>query len=146
MKLAARPSRRRKAFSLIEIILVLALLGTLSTLVIVNVANIFGNSNTDIADSFVNGSVDASLLQYLTHMGRYPSSEEGLGALKKAPAGAEGRWRGPYIKDLPEDPWGNDYQYKYPGTHNPESYDIWSLGPDGVPSDDDIGNWEDGQA
>ena len=69
---------------------------------------------------------------------------QGLDALLKAPAGKEKRWRGPYIKEAPIDPWGNPYQYRFPGARNisgQRSFDIWSLGLDGVESGDDIGNW-----
>jgi general secretion pathway protein G len=91
---------------------------------------------------FVQASVKAPLQQYRMHMGSYPSTEEGLNALLDAPGGDKARhWKGPYIDTLPEDPWKNRYQYRFPGQHNPRGYDIWSMGPDGRPSDDDIGNW-----
>ena len=69
---------------------------------------------------------------------------KGIKALLQAPSGKEGKWQGHYIDDLPEDPWGNPYQYRFPGTKNinkSSGYDIWSLGQDGVESADDIGNW-----
>ena len=51
-------------------------------------------------------------------------------------------WHGPYLDKLPEDPWGNPYIYYYPGKHNPNAYDLLSVGPDGKEgTDDDIGNW-----
>ncbi len=83
------------------------------------------------------------LQQYQLHMGDYPTTAEGLNALIAAPARAEGRWRGPYLQDgkLPKDPWKRDYQYRDPGTKNKSSYDLFSFGPDGVESEDDIGNW-----
>ena len=51
-------------------------------------------------------------------------------------------WKGHYLEQLPLDPWGNEYQYRYPGIHNQKGYDLWSMGQDGVTSSDDIGNWE----
>ena len=68
-------------------------------------------------------------LYYLDN-GRYPSSEEGLGALVQRPASA-GAWNGPYLKTngVPKDPWGHEYLYRTPGQNTP--YDIGSLGPEG---------------
>jgi general secretion pathway protein G len=66
-------------------------------------------------------------------VGRYPSTEEGLHALATTlPDNPRGR-KQPILKTVPRDPWGNEYQYVYPGTHNRDSYDLWSFGPDGKP-------------
>jgi general secretion pathway protein G len=81
-------------------------------------------------------------------VGNFPTTEQGLDALIKAPAGKEQRWKGPYIKEKAIDPWGNPYKYQFPGTRNvsgQRSYDIWSLGEDGTESNDDIGNWASSQ-
>ena len=78
--------------------------------------------------------------------GRYPTTEEGLGALISEPADVQG-WHGPYIKrGVPSDPWGNLYEYRYPGQENEDGYDLWSKGPDtnddgGKEGSDDIKNW-----
>jgi general secretion pathway protein G len=93
----------------------------------------------------VNSSANTPLAGYRMAMGNYPSTAEGLQALIAAPAGKEGRWTGPYLTEtkLPLDPWGNPYQYAFPGTHNKERPDIWSRGPDGQDGTaDDIGNWD----
>jgi general secretion pathway protein G len=82
-------------------------------------------------------------------MDRYPTAEEGLKVLVDPPAGAEAgaeqKWRGPYIKQLRNDPWGNPYQYSFPGIHHPTSFDLWSRGADGQDGGEgaaaDIGNW-----
>ena len=61
------------------------------------------------------------------------------------PAGKESRWKGPYLEEVPLDPWKQPYQYRYPGSKNingARGYDVWSLGPDGTESADDIGNWK----
>lgn len=83
-------------------------------------------------------------MRYKIDNGAFPTTAEGLRALRVAPAAASAAstWNGPYIEHEAIDPWGNPYQYRCPGLHHPERYDIWSLGPDGVESDDDIGNWE----
>ena len=79
---------------------------------------------------------------------RYPTTEQGLAALRTAPTGdpAPRRWRGPYLrKDVPLDPWGRPYLYRAPGVTNPSSYDLYSLGRDGQPGGDgedaDITSW-----
>jgi len=75
----------------------------------------------------------------------YPSTDQGLEALRTAPADLADldSWQGPYLKgSVPLDPWGNPYQYESPGRFHPEKYDLWSFGPDGTDcTDDDIGNW-----
>jgi len=138
-----RSSRaRRKGFTIIEILIVIALLAGIFGLVIVRMDNVLGTNQEKIAEMWVNNSVKTPLVAYRTSVGRYPSTEQGLQALISAPSGVKD-WKGPYLEDreVPLDPWKNPYQYRYPGTQNPDSYDVWSLGPDGQPSDDDIGNW-----
>ena len=76
-------------------------------------------------------------------VGRYPTSDEGLAVLFKAPAQAAPGWKGPYLKyDAPFDPWGHPYHYRFPALKSSVAFDIWSLGPDGIESDDDVGNWD----
>ena len=73
--------------------------------------------------------------------GYYPKGKNGLGDLVQQPRDAQ-NWHGPYLDKLPNDPWGNDYIYECPGKHNPSSYDLLSVGPDGkAGTEDDIGNW-----
>ena len=107
---------------------------------------VFGGSQTDIAKLFVTQSMRTPLVTYRLHMGGYPSTEEGLAALKTAPPGKTDRWRGPYLDESIKipilDPWNEPYQYRYPGVHNKDGYDLWSKGPDKTDgTDDDIGNW-----
>mgnify|MGYP000390504966 CR=1 FL=1 len=93
----------------------------------------------------VNQTAKIGLTPYKLDVGNYPATEEGLQALIKAPSGKESRWSGPYLEELPVDPWQNAYQYRFPGSKNvngARGYDLWSLGPDGVESADDIGNWK----
>ena len=74
--------------------------------------------------------------------GYYPKGKSGLNDLVQAPRDAQS-WRGPYLKEVPKDPWNNDYLYECPGRRNPTSYDLSSGGPDGkTGSDDDITNWQ----
>ena len=135
-----------RGFTLIEILVVIAIIGLLAGLTIANVGGMFGSSQTQIAHIFVTQSVKTPLLTYRLQMGDYPSTEEGMQALFTAPAGKADRWRGPYVSSDTKfpmlDPWNEPYQYRYPGTHNHGGYDVWSKGPDKADgTDDDIGNW-----
>ena len=143
------PIRRRRrwngtsGFSLLEILTVLALLAILGGFMVVAFGGILEGSGQNAAELFVNNTLEAPLLKYKIDMGGFPTSDQGLSALIAAPGSTTGgKWRGPYLKKPPVDPWNNPYQYRYPGTHNPSGYDIWSFGPDGVESADDIGNWQ----
>jgi general secretion pathway protein G len=145
MQKKLQTNRQRKAgFSLIEILIVIALIAILVTVTIGNLDNIFSGNQEKVAKIFVDQTAKIGLTPYKLDVGNYPTTEEGLQALVKAPSGKEGRWKGPYLEEVPLDPWKNEYQYKFPGSQNvngARGYDVWSLGPDGVKSDDDIGNW-----
>ena len=137
---SSRSQRRNGGFTLMEILLVMALLGGLVVLGLVNVDKILGAGQGDTARIFVNDTMKASLFRYRIDNGRYPTTEEGLQALLTAP-GSANNWKGPYMESLPKDPWGADYQYRFPGKNTTDGYDVYSLGNDGVESGDDIGNW-----
>lgn len=136
---------RQAGFSLIEILIVIALIAILATVTITNVGGIFEGRKEEVAAIFVTQTAKIPFQTYKLDVGNYPSTEEGISALVKAPSGKEARWKGPYLEEVPLDPWGNSYQYRFPGSKNingARGYDIWSLGPDGVESADDIGNWK----
>ena len=134
--------RRQRGFTLMEILLVMALLGGLVVLGLTQVGTILQGGQEDTVRIFVNDTMKASLFRYRIDNGRYPNTEEGLQSLMTSPGGAK-NWKGPYLEAnaVPQDPWGNDYQYRFPGKNNTNSYDLYSLGNDGVESGDDIGNW-----
>ncbi|QXD23727.1 type II secretion system major pseudopilin GspG [Opitutia bacterium ISCC 51] len=136
-----KSNRRKSGFTLMEILLVMALLGGLVVLGLMNVDKILGGGQEDTVRIFVNDTMKASLFRYRIDNGRYPNSEEGIQALVTAPSNAK-NWKGPYMDEIPSDPWGSEYQYRMPGKNNPDSYDIYSFGKDGVESADDIGNWQ----
>jgi general secretion pathway protein G len=128
-----------------EVLVVLAIIGLLAGLAITNIDSIFGGAKITTAQLFVQQSMKTSLTTYRIHMSDYPSTAEGLQALLVAPANKADRWHGPYIEGgkIPVDPWGEPYQYRYPGTKNKTSYDLYSKGPDKIDgNDDDIGNWD----
>jgi general secretion pathway protein G len=135
----------RRGFTLLEILVVLAIIGLLAGLAITNVDKIFGGAQLSTVKIFVKESMKTSLTSYRIHMGDYPSTSDGLQALITAPGTKADKWFGPYIEGgkIPQDPWGEPYQYAYPGTRNKGSYDLWSKGPDKQSGTaDDIGNWD----
>lgn len=137
--------RRRAAFTLLEIMIVLVILMTLSGAGVMFFRNAKKSADKNTAQIYVN-AFETPLETFHLHIGRFPSTEEGLAALIEPPStlADPDKWEGPYIKDrgLKPDPWGNPYQYVCPGTHSREGYDLWSLGPDMADgTEDDIGNW-----
>ena len=136
----------RRGFTLLEILIAVAIVGMLVGLAVTNTDKILGQSQDGVAKLFVNESLKTSLVRYRIDLGDYPSTDEGIKALITAPDGKTDRWRGPYMDaksgNVPVDPWGEAYQYRYPGTHNTESYDLFSKGRDKTAdTPDDIGNW-----
>jgi len=141
----SRHNASKSGFSLIEILIVIALIAVIAGLAISNIGGIFGGQQEKAAKIFVTQSLKIPLTAYKIDIGSYPSTAEGLQALIQAPANKSGSWKKPYIEELPTDPWGNQYQYRFPGSKNvngSSGYDVWSLGPDGTESADDIGNWK----
>lgn len=121
----------RRAFTLIEILVVVVVIAILATLVAPNVFQHVGTARETTAKSQIE-MLGAALDAYRLHTGRYPTTEEGLASLWTKPATAPTTWRGPYLrKSVPRDPWGNAYEYVSPGEENREGYDLRSLGRDG---------------
>jgi general secretion pathway protein G len=130
------------AFTLVEIMLVVAVLGILAALVIPRIGGPGSSSGGRViaAKLDIQGGIKTALDHYERDMGTYPA---GLQDLLIAPDKNAAHWHGPYLAVLPRDPWGNFYLYAYPGKHNPASYDLWSTGSDDESgTDDDIGNWQ----
>jgi general secretion pathway protein G len=137
---------RRSGFTLLEVLITIAIMALLVGVVVQNLDKLFGQGQEGATKLFVKSSLEAPLMSYRTHLGDYPSTEEGLKALLVAPEGKADSWRGPYVKvsggALPKDPWSEEYQYVYPGKHNEGGYDLFSKGKDKMPDTaDDIGNW-----
>jgi general secretion pathway protein G len=136
----------RAGFTLLEMMVVLAIIGTLALLVGPSVLKHVGDANTTTAKSQIE-IFAVALDAYRLDTGRYPTTEEGLAALRLAPAGEQQTgWRGPYLrKAIPLDPWRRPYVYRAPGIRNPDSYDVYTLGRDGQPGGDgedaDVTSW-----
>ena len=140
---------RQSGFTLIEIMVVVVILGVLAALVVPNIMSRPDQAKVTVAQADVK-AVASSLEMYRLDNGFYPSTEQGLEALVREPTGSpEPRNWNPdgYLKKIPQDPWGNPYQYDQPGTQNTTSYDLYSLGADGRVGGEgfntDIGNWDD---
>lgn len=130
----------RSAFTLIELLLVMVILVVLAAVVVPRFAGRSEQARVTAATTDVN-NIDNAIEAFETDTGRYPSNDEGVGALVNAPPNVQ-NWHGPYIKKgVPVDPWGNAYVYRQPGTHNTSGFDLFSMGPDGREGGDDITNW-----
>jgi general secretion pathway protein G len=145
----ARPGANRlpraAAFTVLEMLVVLAIIGLLVGLGIKNVDKIFGDSQVATTRLYVNETLKLPLTSYKISMGEFPTTSEGLNALVTRPSARGDRWNGPYIDKVPVDHWGEPYQYAFPGTRNKNGYDLWSKGPDRQSGTaDDIGNWDTG--
>jgi general secretion pathway protein G len=122
-----RRMTRQRGFTLIEILVVVALIGLLAAFIVPNVIGQSEKARVDLARANMN-AISTQLEMFRMHNGRYPTSEEGLRALVEKPANAR-NWTAPYLSKMPEDPWGNAYIYISPGITGP--YDLISLGADG---------------
>jgi general secretion pathway protein G len=137
---------KKKAFTLLELMVVILIIGTLAALVIPRFVGRAEQAKVTRAKVDINLNIATALDLYELDNGFYPTTEQGLSALLTKPTTSPvpSDWRGPYLKRKPIDPWGNPYIYIYPGNHNPDSYDLYSYGKDGVEGGgDDITNWEE---
>lgn len=137
-------SKRSDAFTLIEIMVVVVILGVLAATILPQFIGTTHEAKVSTAKANI-AELESALERFNIHMDRHPTSDEGLKVLVEAPSNDEKKWRGPYIKVLRPDPWENPYQYRNPGIHHQTSFDIWSKGADradgGEAEGADLGNW-----
>lgn len=143
----ARNRRHEAGFSLVELMVVVFIMGLLATLIIVNVAPVGDRSRVTKAKADIS-NLENALEQYSLDLYTYPSTDQGLAALSSPPPGIDTTLYRPggYIRRVQNDPWGNPYQYTFPGVRSGGRFDIFSFGADGKPggegNDADIGNWD----
>jgi general secretion pathway protein G len=138
--------RRRSAFTLIELVLVLTILAVLMGAAIfsLNRGGFFEGAADQRIKSDLDSTISTGLEAYFIGAGRYPTTEQGLQALVEKPATPPlpDRWHA-VLDEIPTDPWKQPYKYRYPATKSKKPYDLWSVGKDGADnSPDDIGNWK----
>jgi len=136
---------KRKAFTLIELLLVVVILSVLVSMVVPRLVGRSEQARVVAAKTDILSNIATALELYEMDNGMFPATEQGLSALVSEPTSspAPTNWNGPYIKRTPKDPWGREYKYKSPGEHNID-YDLSSLGKDAVEGGgDDIANWEE---
>jgi len=143
---AAQRRSKDAGFTLIEIMVVIAIIGILATLIVPKIMGRPDEARVVAAKQDV-GTIVQALKLYRLDIGRYPTTDQGLKALVEKPTSepVPQNWKmGGYLDSLPKDPWGNVYQYANPGTNG--EIDVYSFGSDGKPGgiglDADIGNWQ----
>jgi len=138
--------KMRSGFTLIEIMLVVIIIGILVAMIVPNISGRSEQARKTAARTDIESNLSTALDLYRMDVGQYPTTEQGLSSLIEEPtvSPVPTQWNGPYLKKkkIPKDPWGRDYVYVSPGTHNPESYDLSSLGASGQEGSDNVTNWE----
>jgi len=141
-----RPRHRAtpSGFTLIELMLVLVILATLAAIVLPKFTGRSQQAKVTSAKTQIS-QLEVALDAFEIDLGRYPTTTEGLRALVVKPTSDSDGWQQAYLKrEVPQDPWGTDYVYRYPGQYNENGYDLYSVGPDHkLGGDDDIKNWSD---
>ena len=140
---AAYGSLPLTGFTLVEILLVVVIIGALSSMVLPRLVGRSDQAKKAAAQVDIDSNIATALKLYDLDNGAFPVTEQGLSALLSKPATAPSleNWNGPYADRRAVDPWGRQYVYKSPGDHRPD-YDLFSLGKDGKESEDDVKNWE----
>lgn len=141
MRLSRASNTKSYGFTLIEVMVVVVILGILAAIVVPRIMGRPDEARIIKAQQDIR-ALEAALNLYRLDNYVYPSTDQGIEALTERPSEQDApNWKeGGYLPRMPTDPWQRPYQYLSPGTNG--EVDIFSLGPDGQPSDDDIGNWK----
>ncbi len=132
-----------RAFTLVEMLLVLAILALLAGIALPKLTGSKERANVSAAKTQIS-AFGTALDMFEVDNGHYPKGKGGLNDLVTQPRDAQ-NWH-QYLDNVPLDPWGHPYIYECPGRHRPNSYDLSSMGPDGrAGTDDDIVNWQNGK-
>ena len=136
--------RGTSGFTLIELMLVMVILAVMAAIVLPKFTGRSQQAKITAAKTQI-AQMEVALDAFEIDISRYPTTAEGLRALVERPASDATEWQQPYLKrDVPKDPWGNEYVYRYPGQYNENGYDLYSTGPDRkLGGDDDITNWSE---
>jgi len=144
--MSAIEHNKMKGFTLIEILLVVIIIGTLSMMVLPRLTGRSEQARKAAAKADIEVNIATALKLYELDNGFFPSTEQGLKALlaQTTTPPVPQNWNGPYLEKKPVDPWGRPYQYEAPGTHRPHDYDLYSLGKNPKPdaTEDNIINWQ----
>lgn len=141
-RLNIKPRKLSPAFTLVEMMLVLGIIALLVGAGAVMFTDVLGQGKRGRAKADIS-TITSALRSYESQSLILPSTAQGLNALVERPSGnpAPQSWS-PILKKLPLDPWRNPYQYRRPGSKDKGGFDLFSMGPDGQESADDIGNWD----
>ncbi len=136
----------QSGFSLIEILLVVIIIGTLSAMVLPRLMGRSDQARSAAAKADVEVNIATALKLYELDNGFFPTTEQGLQSLltKSTTPPIPQNWNGPYLEKKPIDPWGHPYLYASPGVHRAHDYDLYSSGKNtkAETTDDDIVNWQ----
>jgi general secretion pathway protein G len=130
-----QPRRNQQGFTLVELLIVMVIIGILATALVGNFIINRRKAERARAQNDIK-EMDTALQTYYMDSGVFPSTQQGLQALLAKPSNSPvpNNWQGPYLLNrstIPVDPWDHEYVYKFPGDKHPDSYDLYSLGPNG---------------
>ena len=139
------PYSKKTPFTLIEIMIVVVIIAALASMVVPRLGGRSNEARQTIAKADIKSNIGMALKLYELDNGSYPTTQQGLDALlsKSSSPPVPSNYKGPYLENDPIDPWQQKYMYRFPGTQNPSSFDLYSIGPDGQEgTGDDVTNWK----